>query len=64
MRVLIPCVPMRAYCGADQSNGVVPFFVIRTDVELQFNWDRGEERRRRKPAMPLAGKGGKVKPGT
>ena len=52
-----------AYGGVDQSNGGEPFFVIRTDVELQFNRDCGEERKRREPAKPLAGKGGKVKPG-
>ena len=57
--------PMRAhaYCGVDQSNGGEPFFVIRTDMELQFNRDRGEERGRREPAKPPAGKGGMVTPG-
>ena len=57
--------PMRAhaYGGADQSSGGEPLFVIRTDVELRFNRDCGEERRRREPAKPLAVKGGKVKPG-
>ena len=53
----------RAYCGVDQSNCGVPFFVNRTDVELQFNRENGEETRRREPAEPLAGKRGNVKPG-
>ena len=56
-------VHAHAYCGVDQSNGGEPFFVNHTDVELQFNRDHGEEKRRREPAKSLAGKGGKVKPG-
>ena len=52
--------PMRAhaYGGVGTSNGGERFFVICADLELQFSRGRGEERRRREPAKPLAGKGG------
>ena len=52
-----------AYGGVDHANGGVDFFVIRTDVELLFGKENDEGKERREPAKPLAGKGGRVKPG-
>ena len=52
-----------AYGGADHTNGGLDFFVIRTDVELKFSRENDKGKELREPANPLAGKGGRVKPG-